>query len=75
MSDAAPKLTSIKPEVDEDLVKALEEWTERARKGELIGAVLLGNEKGDKFSNRWAGTMPGSVALIAFEHWKLRLFD
>jgi hypothetical protein len=75
MTDPAPKVTSIRPEIDADLVKALEEWTERARNGELIGAVLLGNERGDKFGNRWAGRMPGSVALIAFEHWKLRLFD
>ena len=36
MSDA-PKLRAIKPEVDAEAVRALEEWLEQAKRGEIIG--------------------------------------
>jgi len=67
----ARKVTAIKPVPDERLVRALESWLEDAKRGELIGAVLLGNRRGDGVQHRWAGTMPLSVSLVTFEQFKL----
>lgn len=65
-----PGLRAIKPTVDATLVDALERWLESARRGELTGAILLGNERGDEVSYCDAGHMPTSRALLAFEWWK-----
>lgn len=69
-----PGLRSIKPTVDATLVDALERWLESAKRGELTGAILLGNERGTDVSYSDVGHMPTSRALLAFEYWKLSRF-
>jgi hypothetical protein len=61
---------SIKPERDEKLVTSLKEWLAEAESGELVGAVLLGNCRGDKVVHRWSGTMPLSLAMLIWEYFK-----
>lgn len=63
---------SIRPEADPKLVAALEEWLEDAKRGELIGAVLLGNRRGDEVQHDWAGTMPLGISMVTFEQFKLQ---
>lgn len=73
MSDAAAKLTPIRPGADPNVVRALEEWLEDAKRGELVGVVLLGvrNHSGAN-QHGWAGDMNLSDALLVFEQFKLR---
>jgi hypothetical protein len=71
MSEPA-KVRSIRPEIDTDLVRCLETWLDDARKGELIGCVLLGNRRGDEVQHGWAGSMPLAMAMLTWEQFKLR---
>jgi hypothetical protein len=70
MSQGATTVTALRPEVDDRVVEALKEWLALAERGELVGAVLLGNFAGVEVSHRWAGRMPLDRALIAFEYFK-----
>jgi len=70
MSDA-PKLRAIKPEVDAEAVRALEEWLEQAKRGEIIGVVMFGSRPSDGTIHRWAGELQFSRALLVFEQWKI----
>jgi len=73
MSDPA-KVRSINPDVDAELVASLEEWLADAKRGELVGAVLLGNRRGAETQHAWTGQMPIDRALVCFEHFKLAAF-
>lgn len=69
MTDAA-KVRALKPEVDDRLVEALRDWLTMAERGEIVGAVLLGNVAGIEVAHKWAGRMPLDRALLAFEFFK-----
>jgi hypothetical protein len=73
MSETA-KVRAIKPEADADLVAALESWLEDAKRGDLVGCVLLGNRRGDEVQHHWVGRMKLSDALLIFEQFKLKAF-
>lgn len=62
---------SIKPAVDKDCVAALEEWLEMAKRGEIVGVVMLGNMPGDSTVHRWSGEFQLSRAILVFEQFKL----
>lgn len=64
---------ALRTPVNENLVGALREWLAMAERGEITGAVLLGNAPSSAFASRWSGEMPFSVALLAFESLKLRV--
>ncbi len=70
MTDAATKVRALKPAVDDRLVEALEEWLARAKTGEIVGVVLLGNCVGNEIMHKWAGRVPLDRALLAFEYFK-----
>lgn len=72
MASEAPKLKSIRPDVSEVLVDTLKDWLAQAERGELTGALLLGNLRGDEVQTSWSGAMPFDRALFAFERWKFR---
>jgi hypothetical protein len=61
---------SIRPEADADLVATLRKWLEDAERGEIIGAVLLANGRGNTVMHGWAGRVPLDRALYAFEKFK-----
>jgi hypothetical protein len=69
----SPTIRSIRPAVDQQLVEGLEEWLAMAKRGELTGAVLLGNRRGDETVHRWCGDIPLSIALLVFEQYKYRV--
>lgn len=69
MSEAS-QVRPIRPEVDERLVETLRDWLAMAERGELVGAVLLGNFAGIEVAHRWAGRMPLDRALLSFEYFK-----
>jgi hypothetical protein len=69
------KVRAIKPEADADLVAALESWLEDAKRGDLVGCVLLGNRRGDEIQHHSVGRMKLGDALAAFELFKLKAFD
>jgi hypothetical protein len=64
-------LRALKPTVDDAAVKALEEWLEQAKRGEIIGVVMFGSRPGDGTIHRWAGELQFSRALLCFEQWKI----
>ncbi|HEY3494352.1 MAG TPA: hypothetical protein VGK73_06690 [Polyangiaceae bacterium] len=70
----AATVTPIKPSPDPKLVEALESWLEDAKRGELVGCVLLGNRRGDEIQHQWAGLMPLSMAMLIWEKFKFSLF-
>lgn len=63
---------SIRPAANEALVATLKEWLDQAERGELVGAVILGNLRGVEVMHSWAGLMPLDRALMAFEFFKRR---
>jgi hypothetical protein len=65
----------LRPPINENLVESLREWLDKAERGEIIGALLLGNMPGDSLAWRWSGHMPSSVAMIAFEWFKKAAFE
>lgn len=71
-SDAAEKAPRrIKPAVDADCVKALEDWLEMAKRGEIVGVVMLGNMPDSNTVHRWSGEMQLSRAMMVLEQFKL----
>jgi hypothetical protein len=72
VSEPAAKVQAIKPVVNEKLVECLESWLADAKRGELIGAVLLGNLRGEDVQHSWVGEMKLSVAMVTFEQMKLK---
>lgn len=67
-----PAVRNIQPERDENLIKSLESWLEDAKAGKLVGAVLLGNLRGNEVMHCWSGLMPLSISLLIFEQFKRR---
>lgn len=62
---------SIRPEANAELVATMKQWLADAESGKLIGAVLLGNARGNEVFHGWAGRVPLDRALYAFEMFKL----
>lgn len=53
-----------KPQADPDLVRMLEEWTERARSGELRAVGICGVKAGGGCSTEWSGAAKGNALSL-----------
>jgi hypothetical protein len=69
------KVRELRSPKNDELIATLEDWLEAAKRGEIVGALLLGNRRSGEFQTTWSGVMPASIALVAFESWKRRMFD
>jgi len=62
MTDAPSNIREVKfgkPEQNEDVVKMLEEWLERAKSGELVAIAIAGVKRSGVVSTEWRGTAGG----------------
>jgi hypothetical protein len=77
MSETPLKLVTL-PEVarDEttaDIVETLEDWLERAKKGEFSGVGLVATRRDDAFTTRFTrhANMPELVGALATLQWRI----
>jgi hypothetical protein len=48
-----------KPQQNEDVIRTLEEWLERARSGEICAVAIAGVKRGGSVSTEWKGASGG----------------